>query len=63
MGGSSRILGKISSLEEWSGTAQGGGGVPGDIKECLDVVVRDMIEWGNIDGRWVVGLDDLGSLF
>ena len=32
-------------------------------KKCLDVVLRDMFWWGNIGGRWVVGLDDLGGLF
>ena len=29
----------------------------------LDVVLRDMVQWGNIGGRWVVGVDDLGGLF
>lgn len=27
------------------------------------VALRDMLYWGNIDGRWKVGLDDLGGVF
>ena len=30
---------------------------------CLEVVLRDMVWWGNIGGRWTVRLDDLGGLF
>ena len=30
---------------------------------CLDVVLRDMVQWGDIGGRWTDGLDDLGGLF
>ena len=32
-------------------------------KKHLDVVLRDMVWWGNIGGRWTVGLDELGGLF
>jgi len=32
-------------------------------KKCLDIVLRDMVQWGNIGGRWMVGLDDLRGLF
>jgi len=32
-------------------------------KKHLDVVLKDTVEWGNISGRWAVGLDDLESLF
>ena len=31
-------------------------------KKCLGVVLRDVIKWGNIGGRWMVGLDDLRGL-
>jgi len=26
-------------------------------------VLRDMVYWGNIGGRWMVGLDDFAGLF
>ena len=29
----------------------------------LDVVWRAMVWWGNTDGRWTVGVEDLGGLF
>jgi len=29
----------------------------------LDVVLRDVVWWGNGGGRWTVGLGDLGGLF
>lgn len=32
-------------------------------KERVDVVLRDMVEWGNIGGRWIVVLDDHRGLF
>jgi len=32
-------------------------------KKCSDVVLRDMVKWGNTGGWWTVGLDDLGGLF
>jgi len=32
-------------------------------KKHLDVVLRDMVRWGNIGGRQMVGLDDFGGLF
>ena len=32
-------------------------------KKYLDVVLRDMVYWGNVGSRWTVGLDDLGGLF
>ena len=32
-------------------------------KKCLDVVLRDMVLWGNGGGRWTTGPDDLGGLF
>ena len=32
-------------------------------KKHLDVVLRDMVQWGNIDGRQVIELDDFGGLF
>ena len=28
-------------------------------KKCLDVVLRDVVLWGNIGGMWTAGLDDL----
>ena len=31
------------------------------IKKCLAVILRDMVQWGNNGGRWMVGLDDLGD--
>ena len=31
-------------------------------KKLLDVVLRDMVSWGSIGGRRIVGLDDLGGL-
>ena len=45
--------------------AQGGGGVTFSegAQECLDVVPRDMVQCGNIGGRWTVGLNDLRDLF
>jgi len=32
-------------------------------KKLLDVVLRDMVYWGNIGSTWMVRLDDLGGLF
>jgi len=32
-------------------------------KKLLDVVLRAMVSWGNIGGKWTVGLDDIGGLF
>ena len=32
-------------------------------KECSDVALRDMVWWGYIGGKWMIGLDDLGDLF
>ena len=32
-------------------------------KKCLDVVLRDMIYWGNIIGSRVARLEDPGGLF
>ena len=32
-------------------------------KKHLDVLPRDMVQWGNIGGRCTVGLNDLGGLF
>ena len=32
-------------------------------KKHLGVVLRDIVQWGDIDGRRVVGLDDRGGLF
>ena len=29
--------------------------------KCLDIALRDMVQWGNNGGRWMVGLDDLGD--
>jgi len=31
-------------------------------KKLLDGVQRDMVSWGSIGGRRIVGLDDLGGL-
>lgn len=31
--------------------------------KCVDVVLRDMFWWGNINGNWMVGLDRLRGLF
>jgi len=33
------------------------------LKKRSDIVLRDVGYWGNIGGRWMVGLDDLGGLF
>jgi len=32
-------------------------------KQCLDVILRDAVYWGNVSSKWAVGLDDLGGLF
>ena len=32
-------------------------------KKSSNVILRDMVQWGNIGGRWMVGLEDLGGLF
>ena len=32
-------------------------------KKCLDVVVRDVVLWGNTGSRWMVGLDGCRGLF
>ena len=32
-------------------------------KKHLGVTLRDMIYWGNIGGRWMVGLNELRDLF
>lgn len=36
---------------------------PEVFKKRLDVVLRDVVWWGNIGGSWTVELDDLGGLF
>ena len=33
------------------------------LKKCLDVVLMDMVWWGNIGGRWTIGMDDPRGLF
>jgi len=33
------------------------------LKRHSDVELRDMVKWGSIGGKRMVGLDDLGSLF
>ena len=32
-------------------------------KEHLDVILREVVWWGNNGGRWTVGLGDLGAVF
>jgi len=32
-------------------------------KKHLDVVLKAMVQWGYIGGRWMVGLDDFGGFF
>ena len=32
-------------------------------KKHLDVEQRDTVWWGNVGGRWTIGLDALGGLF
>lgn len=33
------------------------------LKKCLDNILRDVIWWGNIGGRWTVQLHNLESVF
>lgn len=33
------------------------------IKKELDIVVKDMVHWGDNGDRWMVELEDLGGLF
>ena len=33
------------------------------LRKHLNVVLRDMVQWRNIGGRWMAGLDYLGGLF
>lgn len=33
------------------------------IKKELDIVVKDMVHWGDNGDRWMVELEDLGDLF
>ena len=65
-GGSSWILGKISSpKEQLTQTAQGGGAViiPGVFKKRVGVVLRDKVS-GSIGGDGLMfGLGDLSRLF
>jgi len=53
--------------KEWLGS---GVGCPGYrwLSRCpwrcsRNVVLKDVVLWGNIGGRWMVGLDDLEGLF
>jgi len=68
-GGSGWILGKIPSLQRvvkcWNELLR-------EVVESLslevpekhlDRVFRDIVLWGNIGGRWMVGLEELGGLF
>ena len=45
--------------------AQGGGRItsPGGVQEMLNVVLTDIVQWGDTGDRWTVELDDLGGLF
>ena len=31
-------------------------------KKHLDVILKEVVLWENIGGRWTIGLDDLGGL-
>jgi len=33
------------------------------LKKHLDAVLRDVVEWGNVGGRRMVGLDGIGGHF
>ena len=33
------------------------------LKEHLGLVSKGVVKWGNIGGRWMIGLDDLRGLF
>jgi len=63
------MLGKSPSLKEQLGTGMGcpwrwlGHYSLEAFKIHLDVVLRDMVQWGNIGDRWMIGLDDLGGPF
>ena len=48
---------------EWA--ARGGvcATVPGGAQEMCDVVLRDIVQWGTIGSRCMVGLDGPGGLF
>jgi len=47
------------------GAAQGGGGItePGSIQETFRCSIEGHGLVGDIDGRWMVALHDLGGLF
>ena len=53
------------SLKEWSGTGTGCGGItiPEDVQETFWCCTEGHDLVWNIDGRWMVALDDLGGLF
>lgn len=59
------MLGRISSLKEWPSaeTSCPGMWLSEVFMKHLNVVLRDMVFWGYISGRWIVRLDDLGYLF
>ena len=62
------MSGNGSSPREWSGTGMGcaGGGevtVPGGVQGTFSCCTMAHGLVGNIGGRWMVGLDDLGGLF
>jgi len=62
-GGSGWVLGRTSSQQEWWGTAQGGGRVPGGAHETFRCCVEGHGLVGSIGDRRSAGLDDLGRLF
>ena len=55
------ILQKTGKALEWA--AHRGGSIPGGVEEVCRCGTKGHDLVGNIGGRWVVELDDLGGLF